>query len=53
MLTYAKLKNKPRFFKSLIGISWSEFEGLGPSFEQAWQDDIYRHYVTRDGRKRN
>ena len=53
MLTYAKLKNKPRVFKSLIGISLSEFEELLPSFEQAWQDDIYRNYVTRNGRKRN
>ena len=53
MLTYAKLKNKPRVFKSLIGISLSEFEELLPSFEKAWQDEIYRNYVTRKGRKRN
>ena len=53
MLTYAKLKNKPRVFKSLIGISLSEFEELLPSFEQAWQDEIYRNYVTRNGRQRN
>ncbi len=30
----------------------SEFEELLPSFEQAWQDYIYRHYITRDGRQR-
>ncbi len=52
MLSYAKLQNKPRVFRSLTGIRLSEFEKLLPSFEQAWQDYIYREYITRDDRQR-
>lgn len=52
MLSYEKLKNKPRIFRSLTGLSLSEFEKLLPSFEQAWQEYIYREYINRDDRKR-
>jgi DDE superfamily endonuclease/Helix-turn-helix of DDE superfamily endonuclease len=52
MLSYEKLKNKPRIFRSLSGLSLSEFEKLLPSFEPAWQAYIYREYIHRDDRKR-
>jgi hypothetical protein len=52
MLSYAKLQNKPRVFRSLTGLSLSEFEKLLPSFEQAWQDYLYKEYINRDGRER-
>ncbi len=53
MLSYAKLQNKPRVFQSLTGITLSEFEELLPSFEQAWQDYIYTHYISRDDRHKS
>lgn len=52
MLSYAKLQNKPRIFRTLSGLSLSEFEQLLPSFEQAWQDYLDREYIGREGRKR-
>ena len=53
MLSYAKLKSKPRVFRSLTGITLSEFETLLPSFEQAWQDYIDTHYIGREDRQRS
>jgi len=53
MLSYAKLKSKPRVFRSLTGITLSEFETLLPSFEQAWQDYIYTNYIAREERQRS
>ena len=52
MLSHAKLQNKPRIFRSLSGLSLSEFEQLLPSFEQAWQDYVYDEYIARSERKR-
>jgi len=52
MLSYAKLQNKPRIFRSLSGLDLPEFEKLLTNFEQAWQDYIYNEYIIRDGRKR-
>ena len=53
MLSYAKLKSKPRVFRSLTGITLSEFEELLLSFEKVWQDYLYTHYIDRDGRQRS
>ncbi len=53
MLSYAKLKSKPRVFRSLTGITLSEFEELLLSFEKAWQDYLYTHYIDREGRQRS
>lgn len=53
MLSYAKLKSKRRVFRSLTGITLSEFEELLLSFEKAWQDYLYTHYIDRDGRQRS
>ena len=52
MLSYAKLKNKPRILQSLTGMSLVEIEGLVPSFETAWQDYIYKHFIEASERKR-
>jgi hypothetical protein len=37
MLSYAKVRNKPRVLQSLSGLTVAEFESLLVSFEQAWQ----------------
>lgn len=52
MLSYAKLQSKPRVFRSLTGLSLSEFEKLLGSFESAWQDYLYKHYISRSERQR-
>ncbi len=53
MLSYAKLQSKPRVFRSLTGITLSEFEELLLSFEKAWQDYLYTHYIARGERQRS
>jgi len=52
MLSYAKVKSKPRILQSLTGMSLAEFEALVPSFEKAWQDYIYKHFIEASERKR-
>ena len=52
MLSYAKLKNKPRILQSLTGMSVAEFESIVPSFEAAWQDYIYKQFIEGSERKR-
>jgi hypothetical protein len=52
MLFYAELQTKPRIFRSLTGLTVSEFEKLLPSFEQAWREYLEREYIGREGRKR-
>jgi hypothetical protein len=50
MISYAKLKNKPRVFRALTGLSLREFEKLLPAFEAAWENYIWEHHIH--GRKR-
>jgi hypothetical protein len=52
MLSYANLQTKPRISRSLTGLSLSEFEKLLPSFEQSWQDYLYRNAINRSDRQR-
>jgi hypothetical protein len=54
MLSYAKLKNKPRILQSLTGMILAEFEALVPSFEKARQDYIYiyKYFIEASERKR-
>jgi DDE superfamily endonuclease/Helix-turn-helix of DDE superfamily endonuclease len=52
MLSYPKLQSKPRLFRSLCGLSLSEFHKLLPSFELAWLDYLEQNYIKRSGRKR-
>ena len=40
MLSYAKLKNKPRVFSALTGLSLKGFETLLQAFEAAWEKFI-------------
>ncbi len=42
MLTYEKVKGKESQFRSLVGMSVVEFEGLHNDYEREW-----RHYITR------
>lgn len=53
MLNYQSLRNKPRIFQSLTGISLSEFEDLLPSFEQAWQAYVMEHHIQGKSRQRS
>lgn len=50
-VTYAELRTKPQILCSLTGLRASEFEGLLPSFETAWQNFIQETF-QREGRKR-
>ncbi|MBD1848073.1 hypothetical protein H6F89_32870 [Cyanobacteria bacterium FACHB-63] len=52
MLSYQSLRNKPRIFQSLTGMSPSEFEKLLPSFEQAWQAYVVKHHIEEKSRQR-
>ena len=52
MISYAKLKTKPRVFCTLTGLSLREFEKLLPAFEQSWNDYIWEHHIQGKERKR-
>lgn len=51
MLTYEKLKQKPREFLSATGMTQAEFEIVLPSFATAY-DKLYPKNLTFDGRVR-
>jgi hypothetical protein len=52
MLSYAKLKNKPRVFRALTGLSLTGFEKLLPAFGAAWESYIWEHNIQGKNRQR-
>lgn len=52
MISYAKLRTKPRVFRTLTGLSLREFEKLLPDFEQAWDRYIWENHIQGKDRKR-
>ena len=52
MISYAKLKNKPRVFRALTGLSLREFEKLRPAFEAAGESYIWEHHIQDKKRQR-
>lgn len=52
MISYTKLKTKPRVFRTLTGLSLREFEKLLPDFEQSWTDYIWERHIQGKERKR-
>jgi hypothetical protein len=40
MLQYERLKNKPRLFKCLTGLTVEAFNKLLPAFRRAYQEDL-------------
>lgn len=51
MITYEKLKKKPRVFKSIAGVTVSEFEGLFQRFVPEWVKGE-KERLDRPGRQR-
>ena len=52
MLSYAKVKNKPRVLQSLTGLTTAEFENLMVSFKQAWEEYVEAHYINQARQRR-
>lgn len=52
MMTFAKVKNRPRVHQQLTGLSLSEFERLLPDFQAAYQEDLDRRAQGRTSRQR-
>lgn len=52
MISYVKLKNKPRVFRALTGLSLRGFETLLPAFEAAWENYMWEHNIQGKNRQR-
>lgn len=47
MLSYAKIKDKPRIFKSFTGLTLQAFTELLPAFSQAYEQDLEQRDAQR------
>lgn len=51
MLTYDILKQRPKEFLALTGLTINEFDCLLPSWRTAWTMNAHQYYFSRAGRK--
>ena len=52
MFSYLKVKEHPKLFLAMTGLSYAEFHQLLPHFQYAWDQYVTQHYVDRDDRQR-
>ena len=52
MLSYHRLKDNFRAFRTFTSLDRSEFETLLPSFEVAWNAYVYDNHITKKKRQR-
>ena len=52
MFSYHKIKEHPKLFLAMTGLSYAEFHQLLPHFQYAWDQYVTQYYVDRDGRQR-
>ena len=52
MLSYHRLKDNFRAFRTFTSLDRSEFETLLPSFEAAWNTYVYDNHITKKKRQR-
>ena len=52
MLSYHRLKDNFRAFRTFTSLDRSEFETLLPSFEVAWNTYVYDNHITKKKRQR-
>ena len=52
MFSYLKVKEHPKLFLAMTGLSSAEFHQLLPHFQYAWDQYVQQHYIDRDDRQR-
>jgi hypothetical protein len=52
MFSYSQVKERPKLFLAMTGLTQAEFEQLLPHFQHAWDQYIQQNYVDRDDRQR-
>ena len=52
MFSYSQVKERPKLFLAMTGLTQAEFEQLLPHFQYAWDQYIQQNYVDRDDRQR-
>ena len=52
MFSYLKVKEHPKLFLAMTGLSYAEFHQLLPHFQYAWDQYVTQRYIDRDDRQR-
>jgi hypothetical protein len=50
--SYSQVKDRPKLFLAMTGLTQAELEQLLPHFQYAWDQYIQQNYVDRDDRQR-
>ena len=52
VFSYHQVKEHPKLWLAMTGLSHAEFHQLLPHFQYAWDQYVQQHYVDRDDRQR-
>ena len=52
VFSYHQVKEHPKLFLAMTGLTHAEFHQLLPHFQYAWDQYVTQHYVDRDNRQR-
>ena len=52
MFSYNQVKERPKLFLAMTGLTHAEFEQLLPHFRDAWDQYVQDNYIDRDDRQR-
>lgn len=52
MFSYERVKERPKLFLAMTGLTRTEFEQFLPYFHKAWEEYIQRTYIAREDRQR-
>jgi hypothetical protein len=52
VFSYHQVKEHPKLWLAMTGLSHTEFHQLLPHFQYAWDQYVQQHYVDRDDRQR-
>ena len=52
MLTYEKLKKKPRRFLALTSVNVAEFDELLPAFQRSWEADVEKRFNSKPRKRK-
>src|SRR5215467_9048146 len=52
VFSYHEVKEHPKLFLAMTGLTRAEFHQLLPHFQYAWDQYVTQHYVDRDDRQR-
>jgi hypothetical protein len=53
MFSYEEVKQNPKLFMAMTGLTYTEYEELFPYFQKAWHQYVQKEYVERPDRIRH